>query len=104
MEKKELQKISLKIFELQETLKLEVASEQQEEVLRKAEKQINAAIKLYRSKWPVTSLEKILSMVLLNFAVRSLQVADEQDINPLMKELEALEANLKTYLDTSVSE
>ncbi len=103
MEKTDSLTINLNIFELQEPLRLTIPREK-EEVYRKAALQINAAIKQYRQKFQVTPLEKILSMVLLNFAVKSLNVADEQDINPLMKELEALEANLKTYLDTSVSE
>ncbi len=103
MEKNDSLKINLKILELQEPLRLDVRKDQ-EQVYRTAGAQINSAIKLYRQKFPLTPLEKILSMVLLNFAVKSLHVADEQDINPLMKELEALEANLKTYLDTGVSE
>jgi cell division protein ZapA (FtsZ GTPase activity inhibitor) len=103
MERPDLLTIRLNIFELQEPLALTIPREH-EEVYRKAASQVNAAIKQYRRQFQVTPLEKIISMVSLNFAVKSLATADNQDLEPMLKQLKELDADLKSYLDTKASE
>jgi len=102
MKESDLLTINLKIFEQQEALRLRIPRDK-EEVYRKAADSINSAIREYRKKFQVTSLENILSMVALNFAITSLTTANNKDMDPLLNELQSIDAELKTYLDEAIS-
>ena len=102
MKESDLLTINIKIFEQQEALRLRIPREK-EEVYRKAADSINTAIKEYRKKFQVTSLENILSMVALNFAVTSLTTANNKDMDPLLEQLQSIDAELKAYLNTETS-
>ena len=102
MKESDLLKINLKIFELQEAIRLQISPEK-EEIYRKAAESINSAIKEYRSKFQFTSLEVILSMVALNFAISSLTTANNKDIEPLLNQLQTIDRELEAYLNEETS-
>ncbi len=97
MKEFDLLTISLKIQEQQEALRLPIPRNQ-EETYRKASDLINAAIIAYRKKYQLKPLETILSMVALNLAVNGLKTQNNKDIEPLLAELESMDAALEAYL------
>lgn len=103
MEKDDLLTINLNVFELQESLRLVIPREK-EELYRKANLQMNAAIKQYRQRYQTRPLEQLIAMALLSVAVQSQTLANNKDIIPLLSELEALDANLQNFLNEQVSE
>jgi cell division protein ZapA (FtsZ GTPase activity inhibitor) len=103
MKESDLLTINLNIFEKQLPLRLTIPRDK-EETYRKAADLINTAIKEYRKQYQVIPLESILSMVSLNFAVKSLTSANDKDMQPLLDELNVMDAGLKSYLDTQVSD
>lgn len=101
MKESDLLNITLKIYE-QEPLRLNISREK-EEIYRKATESINVAIDEYRKKFQVTPRDKILSMVTLNFAIKSLTTSNNKDMDPLLEELKNLDEELKAYLDETTS-
>lgn len=77
-----------------------VSSAQEEETIRKAERQIRERLKGYEDKYAVTDVRDLLSMCVLQFATEALENDEkaggmEQDVLGKLKALEhALDATL----------
>lgn len=75
-----------------------VESVQEEETIRKAERQIRERLKMYEEKYAVTDVRDLLSMCVLQFATEALEGEEragnvEQDV---MVRLKAIEQVLET--------
>ena len=76
-----------------------VESAQEEETIRKAERQIRERLKMYEEKYAVTDIRDLLSMCVLQFATEAMESEEkagsvEQDILSKLKVIEqALDAN-----------
>jgi cell division protein ZapA (FtsZ GTPase activity inhibitor) len=76
-----------------------VSSPQEEETIRKAERQIRERLKMYEEKYAVTDIRDLLSMCVLQFATESNENEEkagsvEQDVMSKLKAIElALDAN-----------
>ena len=75
-----------------------VESAQEEETIRKAERQIRERLKMYEDKYAVTDVRDLLSMCVLQFATEALEGEEragnvEQDV---MVRLKAIEQVLET--------
>jgi len=78
-----------------------VESPQEEETIRKAERQIRERLKMYEEKYAVTDVRDLLSMCVLQFATEALEGEEragnvEQDV---MGRLKAIERVLDATLD-----
>ena len=76
-----------------------VSSPQEEETIRKAERQIRERLKMYEEKYAVTDIRDLLSMCVLQFATESNENEEkagsvEQDVLSKLKAIEhALDTN-----------
>ena len=76
-----------------------VSSPQEEETIRKAERQIRERLKMYEEKYAVTDIRDLLSMCVLQFATESNENEEkagsvEQDVMSKLKAIEhALDAD-----------
>ena len=76
-----------------------VETPQEEETIRKAERQIRERLKMYEEKYAVTDIRDLLSMCVLQFATEATESEEkagsvEQDVRNKLKAIEqALEAN-----------
>lgn len=76
-----------------------VESPQEEETIRKAERQIRERVKMYEEKYAVTDVRDLLSMCVLQFATEALESEEkvggvEQDVLSRLKAIEqVLDAN-----------
>ena len=78
-----------------------VETPQEEETIRKAERQIRERLKMYEEKYAVTDVRDLLSMCVLQFATEALEGEEragsvEQDV---MGRLKAIEQVLDATLD-----
>lgn len=78
-----------------------VESAQEEETIRKAERQIRERLRMYEEKYAVTDVRDLLSMCVLQFATEALEGEEragnvEQDV---MGRLKAIEQVLDATLD-----
>lgn len=78
-----------------------VESSQEEETIRKAERQIRERLKMYEEKYAVTDVRDLLSMCVLQFATEAMEGEEragnvEQDV---MGRLKAIEQVLDATLD-----
>jgi len=76
-----------------------VNSPQEEETIRKAERQIRDRLKMYEEKYAVTDIRDLLSMCVLQFATEAMESEEkagsvEQDVFDRLKAIEhALDAD-----------
>lgn len=76
-----------------------VSSPQEEETIRKAERQIRDRLKMYEEKYAVTDIRDLLSMCVLQFATEAMESEEkagsvEQDVFDRLKAIEqVLDAN-----------
>ena len=78
-----------------------VETPQEEETIRKAERQIRERLKMYEDKYAVTDVRDLLSMCVLQFATEALEGEEkagnvEQDV---LDKLKAIEQVLDATLD-----
>ena len=78
-----------------------VESPQEEETIRKAERQIRERLKMYEDKYAVTDVRDLLSMCVLQFATEALE--EEQKASgveqSVLDRLKAIEQVLDTTLE-----
>ncbi len=76
-----------------------VSSPQEEETIRKAERQIRDRLKMYEEKYAVTDIRDLLSMCVLQFATEAMESEEkagsvEQDVFDRLKAIgQVLDAN-----------
>lgn len=92
-------KITLRIADM--VLPMRIKSEKEEELYRKAAKQINDKLNTYRSHFASDSVddEAILAMVTIDFAFRTLSLEDRNDTAPFAKRLQSYNKELKELFD-----
>ena len=91
------QKIHVKIGNFR--FPLNVSSEQEEEIFRKAEKQVNKYIAEYRKNYQNKLYEEIITLSALRLATVIIKMEMHQDIHPLAIQIETLDKELKELLD-----
>lgn len=72
-----------------------------EEIFRKAAVQINDKLSKYQTAYPNQGYEKYMSVALLDFAVKVLQLEDEHDTLPYNQSLEQLTSEIEEALKES---
>lgn len=70
-----------------------------EEIFRKAAVLINDKLSKYQSVYPNQGYEKYMSAALLDFAVKVLQLENEQDTSPYNQSLEQLTKEIEDVLN-----
>ena len=71
---------------------------EQEEIFRKAAKDINEKLQRYQTTYPNQGYEKYMSIALLDFAVKVLQLENSNETAPFNKTLEQLTAEIEETL------
>lgn len=74
----------------------------QEEVFRKAAKQINEKISRYQVAYPGQGYEKYMSVALLDFAVKVLQIENNNATEPFCRSLSTLTEEIEDILGDKV--
>lgn len=72
---------------------------EQEELFRKAAKQINEKLNRYRVAYPNQGYEKYMSIALLDFAVKALQAESDNDTEPFNKCLSQLTSEIEETIN-----
>lgn len=70
----------------------------QEEIFRKAAKDINEKLQRYQTTYPNQGYEKYMSIALLDFAVKVLQVENNHETEPYCKSIEQLTTEIEEVL------
>lgn len=71
---------------------------EQEEIFRKAAKDINEKLQRYQSTYPKQGYEKYMSIALLDFAVKVLQIENNNETEPYNRSLQQLTAEIEEAL------
>ena len=71
---------------------------EQEELFRKAAKDINEKLQRYQTTYPNQGYEKYMSIALLDFAVKVLQLENSNETTPYNKSLEQLTLEIEQTL------
>ncbi|MFQ9068779.1 MAG: cell division protein ZapA [Bacteroides stercoris] len=74
-----------------------IISREDEEMVRKAAKQVNTWINTYRERHSNVSSEKIIAMVAYQFALETLQLKDRNDTEPYTAKIKELTEVLEAY-------
>ncbi|MFV0522272.1 MAG: cell division protein ZapA [Mangrovibacterium sp.] len=70
----------------------------EEEIYRKAAKQVGNKLKAYQENFKNLNAEDCLGLVAFQFALEKLKLDQEQDISPFVDEIERLNDELSDYL------
>lgn len=90
-------KINLVIADM--TFQMTIHSEREEELSRKAAKQINDKLNKYRVHFPKEGMERIVAMVTLDFACKALTLEEKNDTQPFKDKLTALTRELEELFE-----
>lgn len=71
---------------------------EQEEIFRKAAKDINEKLQRYQTTYPNQGYEKYMSIALLDFAVKVIQTENNHETEPYNKTLEQLTLEIEQTL------
>ncbi len=66
----------------------------EEEYIRRAAKMVNERVTQYKNKYQQMDIQDILSMAILQFAVKVVECNDKHDVNPLVNNLRNLDQQL----------
>ena len=69
-----------------------------EERIRSAAKRINEKIDQYRQRYSGRDIQDALSMATLQFVIRLIESENNENIEPLVKELDSISAQLEAYI------
>ncbi|MDL2299602.1 cell division protein ZapA [Bacteroides sp. OttesenSCG-928-E20] len=70
-----------------------------EEMVRKAAKQVNLKLNKYRVRYPTLGLEKVLGMVAYDLSLKILKLEDKNDTVPYTEKMKELTEELEEYLE-----
>lgn len=70
-----------------------------EEMVRKAAKQVNLKLNKYRERYPTLGLEKVLGMVAYDLSLEILKLEDKNDTVPYTEKMKELTEELEEYLE-----
>lgn len=68
-----------------------------EEIVRKAAKQVDERLNVYRERFKNVAPEKVISMVAYLFSLENLQLKDQNDTQPYADKIEELTEVLESY-------
>lgn len=91
-------KLSIKVNIAERFYPLKV-DKKDEEKIRKAAKEINDKIILYKKRYSDKDDQDFLAMVALQFATKAIEKEQNADTSLLMANLESLDSELQEYLD-----
>lgn len=87
-----MRKINLVIADM--TFPMTIHSEREEEIFRKAAKQINDKLNKYRIHFPKEGIEKLMAMIAVDFSYKALNLEDKNDTQPFKDKLNKLTLEL----------
>ncbi len=95
-----MRNLSIKVIIANRPYPLTVSSEEEEELIRKAAKQINEMVKDYESKYAVKDKQDLLAMCALDYATKSIRFEGKEVVedDELKKELKNLEEIVTNFL------
>jgi cell division protein ZapA len=73
-----------------------------EERIRTAARRINEKIDQYRQRYAGRDIQDALSMATLQFVIRLIESENNENIEPLVKELDSISAQLEAYIQREV--
>ena len=73
-----------------------------EERIRIASKRINERIEQYRQRYPTRDIQDALSMATLQFVIRLIESEQNENIEPLVKELDSISSQIEAYFHKEV--
>lgn len=89
----DMRKINLVIADM--TFPMTIHSEREEEMFRKAAKQINDKLNKYRIHFPKEGIEKLMAMIAFDFSYNALNLEDKNDTQPFKDKLNELTLELE---------
>lgn len=92
------QKIKIGIADRIYSLKIESS---QEEEIRKAVKAINDSVNFYKERFSNRDNQDALSMAILQFATKLVNIENKNEVGGLINELKLLDKQLGEYIQTS---
>ena len=69
-----------------------------EERIRSAARRINEKIEQYRQRYSGRDVQDALSMATLQFVIRLIESENNENIEPLIKEIDSVSAQLEAYI------
>jgi cell division protein ZapA (FtsZ GTPase activity inhibitor) len=90
--------INIMIAERRYPMKIERG---EEERIRKAAKILNERILQYRQAYTGKDSQDFMAMAGLEFVIKMLELMDNQDIDPAIKQIEQINNELAAYIDKS---
>ena len=72
---------------------------EEEEMIRKAAKQVNDWLNKYRDRYPSLPTEKLLAMVAYHFSLEKLELLERNDTKPYLTKIEKLTEMLEDYFE-----
>ena len=91
----DIRKINLVIADM--TFPMTINSECEDEMFRKAAKQINDKLNKYRIHFHKEGIEKLMAMVAFDFSYKSLSLEDKNDTQPFKDKLKELTSELEEF-------
>ena len=73
-----------------------------EERIRIAAKRINEKIEQYRRRYAGRDIQDALSMATLQFVIRLIESENNENIEPLVKELDSITTQIEAYIQKEV--
>ncbi|MBL4559992.1 MAG: cell division protein ZapA [Labilibaculum sp.] len=71
----------------------------QEEVIRKAAKMINEKVLQYKQRYKDKDTQDFLAMASLQYVIKVIEAENKTDVSPVFEEIEAMEQELREFLD-----
>jgi len=73
-----------------------------EERIRTAARRINEKIEQYRQRYVGRDIQDALSMATLQFVIRLIESENNENIDPLVKELDSISSQIEAYIQKDV--
>lgn len=70
----------------------------EEEMVRKAAKQVNFKLNKYRERFPTVGTDRLLGMIAYDFSLENLKLEERNDTMPYTEKVRELTAELEDYL------
>jgi len=90
-------KLSIKISIADRYYPLKIVADDEEKI-RAATKRINEKIEQYRQKYSGRDIQDALSMATLQFVLRLIEAENNENIDPLVREIDSVTAQLEDYI------
>ncbi len=98
----EEERLSIKINVADRYYPLKIAVSDEEKI-RAAARRINDKVAQYRQRYADRDMHDALSMAILQFVTRLIELEEKQDMRPVLEQLAGLDKELAVYLQQSES-